>query len=203
MKRHLFATALLCTLLCAACTGDDYTPKPRTFVRLDLPDKAYTLCDTAVLPFRFERATDAQMTVKRRNASEIWVDLTYPDYRGLVYLSYKPLRKPADLPNQIDTSYRLLKMHFDQTSGVEEKQYIDAAARVFATTYRLKGSAVASTFQFWATDSVQHFLRGSLFLDCPPRNDSLAPVLDYLQQDLIHLVETLRWRNNPSSPTRP
>ena len=63
-----------------------------------------------------------------------------------------------------------------------------------ATTYQLKGSKVASTYQFWVSDTTSHFLRGALFLDRTPNNDSLAPVLDYLQHDLRHLVESIRWR---------
>ena len=67
-------------------------------------------------------------------------------------------------------------------------------ARVYGTTYRLRGSRVASTYQFWVTDSVNHFLRGALYLNKVPNNDSLAPVLEYIQADMDHLIETLRWR---------
>ena len=64
-----------------------------------------------------------------------------------------------------------------------------------STTYHLKGQNVASTYQFWATDSTRHFLRGSLYIDCTPNNDSLAPVLTYIQEDINHLIESIRWRN--------
>lgn len=189
----LIACILLATL--AACShGNDYVPKPRTYLRFDFAPKQYTLCDTLPLPFTFERATESQMVLKKQARNMVWVDLTYPQYKGIVFLSYLPLHGVENLAKQVDTSYRLLKMHFDRSSGVEERQYVDEDNRVFATTYLLKGASVASTYQFWATDSSDHFLRGSLYLDCPPSNDSLAPILDYLRQDLVHLLETLRWR---------
>ena len=80
------------------------------------------------------------------------------------------------------------------SSGVDERQFVNVDEHVYATTYRISGQNVASTFQFWATDSVSNFLRGSLYIDCVPNNDSLAPVLEYLQQDVVHLIETLKWR---------
>ena len=125
---------------------------------------------------------------------EEWIDLVYPQWDGVVYLTYKRLRNAADLRGQIDTSSRMLEKHYQLASGVEEQFYEDAGNRVYGTVYHLKGNKVATTCQFWATDSVHHYLRGALFLNHTPNNDSLAPVLNYIQEDIEHLMETLRWR---------
>ena len=98
------------------------------------------------------------------------------------------------LAGQIDTSTQLLTKHYSFSSGIDERLFVNEEERVYATSYLLKGQNVASTYQFWATDSVNHFLRGSLYIDCVPNNDSLAPVLEYLQQDMDHLIETLKWK---------
>lgn len=197
MKRFpLFLTFALVALLSTACHHQvDYTPKPAAYLRFDFPKKHYQSYDTVALPFSFERASEANITLKKNTPNEKWVDILYPNYRGVVFLSYKSMRGPQDLQGQIDTSYELLKMHFDYSSGVDEEKFVDPAHHIYATTYQLKGTNVASSYQFWATDSNSHFLRGSLYLDCTPNNDSLAPVLDYLQKDLNHLLETLRWRD--------
>lgn len=193
-RRTVFVLTALGLLLATACTGSDYTPKPKGYMRIELPAKEYTLCDTAALPFRFERASQAVVELKKDEKRLKWVDIKYPDYAGYVFLSYLPLQTGKDLEGEIDTSYRLLSKHFDYSSGVDERQYVNEETHVYATTYRLQGRNVASTYQFWATDSIHHFLRGSLYIDCVPNNDSLAPVLDYLQADLDHLLETLTWR---------
>lgn len=194
MKQILTLSVVLVALLLGGCGGKDYTPKPTAYLRIDLPDKQYTLYDTTALPFRFERADDCQVVWKQAKRGETWVDLYYPSLRGVVYLSYKPIRNVHDMRAQIDTSYKFLSMHYDHSSGIDERQYVDAENRVYATTSHLRGTHVASTYQFWATDSNRHFLRGSLYLDYTPNNDSLAPVIEYLQADIDHLVETLRWR---------
>ena len=194
-KKIMLIAATLCLLATLGCRRDgDYTPKPQAFLRFSFPEKDYVTCDTAALPFTFERASEARIRMKRDTPRDKWVDILYPSRHAVVFLSYKPLRGPQGLAGQVDTSYGLLKMHFDHSSGVDERQYYDPTRHLLATTYRLKGGKVASTYQFWATDSNSHFLRGSLYLDHTPNNDSLAPLIDYLQQDLDHLVETLEWR---------
>ena len=221
MNKHRFIQGFLLLLAAtffAACGGDDsYTPKPKGYMRIDMPEHKYWLVDTLhhpdtpywmgdsiqvlsheppyqTFPIIFEANQCAEVGEKDAPKGVTWIDITYPQWNGIIFLTYKPLRRSSDLAAEVDTSYQLLSKHFDFSSGVDERQFVNEDDHVYATTYRLSGQNVASTFQFWATDSVRHFLRGSLYIDCVPNNDSLAPVLEYLQQDLIHLVETLKWR---------
>ena len=220
MKRVILLS-LICTLLCAC--HNDYTPKPYAYLRIDLPEHNYWLVDTLpmsiegqsmpciMLPFLFEANDSVELTLKkprqvytfkadgsikpdRIKYDEVWLDLNYPSLDGVVFLTYKQLTGPDDLRGQVDTSSRLLEQHYQFTSGVEEQGYEDPKHKVYGTVYYLKGNKVASTCQFWLTDSSRHFLRGALYLNHTPNNDSLAPVIEYLQTDIEHLVETLRWR---------
>lgn len=216
-NRNILFLLPLLMLLVSCGSGDSYTPKPKGYMRIDLPEHNYWLVDTLPLsdtlllegdtiiavshdkpfhtfPIVFEANKCAEVSEKDAPAGVTWIDITYPKWNGVIFLTYKRLRKPTDLAVEVDTSYQLLSKHFAFASGVSERQFVNEDERVFATTYQLKGQNVASTFQFWATDSVSHFLRGSLYIDCVPNNDSLAPVLGYLQQDVVRLVETLKWR---------
>lgn len=196
MKRlNIILFVLLTAALAQSCGHkNDYMPKPQAYLRLDTPDKDYRVLDTTPLPFTFEVAKEAQVLIKRDNSKEKYIDLYYPRYHATAFLTYKSIHGSAEWRAQVDTSYKFLSPHFDHSSGVDEKQYSDPQHQVLAYTYILKGQKVASTYQFWVSDSSRHFVRGALFLDQTPNNDSLAPVLDYLQQDLRHLVETIRWR---------
>lgn len=207
----------LAALLFAACGGGDYTPKPQAYLRIDMPEHSYwlvdSLCthagdtltdgtDTVVaitgscktFPFIFEANQCVEIKEKSAPKGEEWLDLVYPQWQGVVFLTYKRLNGPDDLRGQIDTSSRLVEKHYKFSSGVDEQSFDSDDGTVHAVTWHLKGSKVASTFQFYATDSVRHFLRGALYVDRTPNNDSLAPVLEYMQEDIEHLVETLRWR---------
>lgn len=171
-------------------------PKPTAYLRIDMPAHAYTVCDTAALPFTFERSNLSRMEWKENpdRSQDKWFTLEYPKYKGYVFLSYKRLHGPKELKAQVDTSYRFVEDNFHFSSGVDENRLMDQKHRLFGTTYHLKGQNVASTYQFWLTDSNSHFLRGALYIDVTPNNDSLAPVLEYLQADMDHLMESVRWR---------
>lgn len=193
-----FSTTILCfvtILLFASCGGSSvHNPKPRGYIRIDLPESTYVDYDTTALPFRFERNDKTTVDLKRDEKRLKWVDLRYPDLNAYIFMTYIPLEKTSDLAGEVDTSYKLLSQHFEFSSGITEFLYDNKEAHVYATTYKLRGKNVASTYQFWATDSVQHFLRGSLYIDCVPNNDSLAPVLKYLHIDIDHILETLEWK---------
>lgn len=183
--------------LMASCHHrNDETPKPQAYLRIDLPPHDYALCDTAALPFTFERNSLAALQWKENpdRSQDKWFTLQYPQYKGYLFLSYKRIHGPKELKAQVDTSYRFVEDNFHYSSGVDENTFVDRKHRLYGTTYHLKGQNVASTYQFWLTDSTSHFLRGALYIDVTPNNDSLAPVLTYLQDDINHLIESVRWR---------
>ncbi len=214
--RHILSIVAVATVL-AGCGGGDFTPKPRAYLRIDMPEHDYWLVDSLcshpgdtlvfgtdtmiaitgsckTFPFTFEANTRVELREKDAPKGEEWVDLLYPEWDGVVFLTYKRLHGADDLRGQTDTSSRLLEKHYQFTSGIDEQEYSNPEANVYGTVYRLRGSRVASTYQFWLTDRERHFLRGALYLNKVPNNDSLAPVIEYIQADLDHLVETLRWR---------
>ena len=203
--------------LLSACGGGDYSPKPQAYLRIDMPEHNYWLVDSLcshpgdtlifgddtmiaitgsckTFPFTFEANECVELKEKDAPKGEEWIDLVYPQWDGVVFLSYRRMHSPDELKVNIDDAIRFMEQHYKVASGVEEQGYEDRENRVFGTVYYLKGSKVASTCQFWLTDSTTNFLRGSLFLNRTPNNDSLAPVLEYIQTDIEHLVETLRWR---------
>jgi hypothetical protein len=59
--------------------------------------------------------------------------------------------------------------------------------------YFIEGSGAASPCQFFLTDSSTHFVRGALYFDFQPNNDSLAPVIKLIENDIRELVGTLKW----------
>lgn len=197
---------LLGMTLLAACGGGDYTPKPKAYLRIDLPQHAYAAYDTAALPFTFDYSQQAQVVWKevrhvdtlgrpvKAPKDERWLTVFYPQYKGYLFLTYKPLRSLRDFQGQVDTAYKSIERHFVYSSGVDENKFVDPVNHLYGTTYHIKGQNVASTYQFWMSDSSRHFLRGALYIDCTPNTDSLAPVLNYIQDDIDHLIESLRWR---------
>jgi gliding motility-associated lipoprotein GldD len=86
-----------------------------------------------------------------------------------------------------------VKNHITKADAINEQLINDVGNRIFGILYDLKGNT-ASAVQFYVTDSVKHYLRGSLYFESEPNADSLAPVIDFFREDVIHLIETLKWK---------
>ena len=173
----------------------DYTPKPPTFYRITLPEKGYATMDTAILPFTFEYPLYSTLNIKRNEKDIKWFDIVFPQFNGTVFISYKSLDGgKRTLATETDTAHQMVAMHYNMASGVHEQGYTDTDNDVYANTYTLKGKSIASTYQFWATDSTNHFVRGAFYINGNPNYDSLQPVYEFIHDDIIHFIESIRWR---------
>ncbi|MGB0368507.1 MAG: gliding motility lipoprotein GldD [Flavobacteriales bacterium] len=191
MKLNSVIAVLFLALILSAC-NQDYTPKPRGFLRIDLPEKAYQPIKTEC-PYFFEVASYANFSPDMRPQSDpCWFDIDYPQFKAKVHFSYKQIN--GNLGEYLEDSRALTNKHISKASGIDEALIIKEDSRVFGTIYSIDGSQTASPLQFHLTDSTEHFLRGALYFNVPPNNDSLAPVIDFLKQDMLHLIETLNWK---------
>jgi hypothetical protein len=57
----------------------------------------------------------------------------------------------------------------------------------------MKGEIATST-QFFMTDSADHYLRGVVYFYSQPNPDSLKPVDDFIADEVIQLIESLQWK---------
>ena len=177
-------------LLGMACDRS-YTPKPTGYVRIDYPEKTYRLYDDQEF-YQFEIPTYAVVKIDNgRDAEAGWVNLEIPSLNGTIHLSYKPVKD--NLIDYITDSRDLVYKHTVKAQGIEDTPFIHSEEKRFGLIYDLKGD-VASAVQFFVTDSTNHFLRGSLYLNCRPNSDSLRPVIEFLREDIIHMIETTSWK---------
>ena len=64
--------------------------------------------------------------------------------------------------------------------------------KVYGMYYEMSGAS-ATTTQFYATDSAHHFLRGVLYHYSAPNPDSLAPVTNFMREEIQTLISTVHW----------
>jgi hypothetical protein len=62
---------------------------------------------------------------------------------------------------------------------------------------------VPTSAQMLFSDSVRYSVETSFYFDTALQNDSLAPVIEFIKQDLRHLQGTIRWKNGWQRPTSP
>ena len=116
--------------------------------------------------------------------------LVYPEMKATLYLNYSSINKNLD--SLLTDAYQLPYKHISKAESIPEKLFINAENQVYGTLFSVVGNA-ASQYQFFLTDSLNHFLVGSLYFYARPNYDSIYPAASYLQKDIIHLMETLKW----------
>ena len=185
---------LMVVLFAASCNNNDYTPKPRGYFRIQLPPRQYRLLDS-IYPYTFQYPVYAHITPDPMAPLETnWINLDFPLFRGKLHISYKKVENPASLTQYVEDSRKLAMKHIPKASGIEQTALVNQSNRVFGLGYTIKGVGVASPYQFYLTDSTRHFLRCALYFDAVPNSDSLLPVIEFLQKDIDHLINTLRWK---------
>lgn len=191
MKQLIYI--VLIAMLIGACSKA-YTPKPKGFNRIDLPKHAYIgLPDS--FPYDFEYSKHAEVRPDSSAMAEpYWISLHYPQFMADVQLTYKPINKKEELLREyLNDAYKLTSSHQIKAYSIEESNIRTPSGKT-ATVAELSGE-VPSQFQFHITDSTQHFLRGALYFRTATKNDSLAPVIEYMKTDIIHLLNTLTWND--------
>jgi gliding motility-associated lipoprotein GldD len=196
MKHVLFwgFVALLAGTL-AGCGGGtaDYVPKPKGYPRLDLPPAAYQSLREPH-PYRFEYSQYARIRPDSfQGAEPHWIFITYPALGASVQLTYKEVRNdPKRLAAFISDAHKLAAKHQIKAYSIQDMRLKTPRGYVASLT-EIAGE-VPSQLQFYTTDSTRHFLRGALYFQTATQNDSLAPVIDYVKKDIVHLLNTLEWR---------
>ena len=185
---HIIYFLLAITFL--ACQRS-YTPKPRGFLRVDFPEKKYVRFDSTC-SFSFEYPVYARVLPDTEGATEpCWINIFFPGFNGTIHISYKSVMNNLD--NYVEDSRSLAYKHTIKADAIRETVYTNPDAQVHGILYDIKGNA-ASSLQFFLTDSSEHFLRGSLYFNVQPDKDSLAPVISFFREDIIHLIESFSWK---------
>jgi len=184
--------AILFLILATGCQKKK-TPRPRGYFRIELPkERSYQLLDS-VLPYSFEYPKYAVIEPSSASSSEpYWLNVFFPKYKARIHISYKKVED--NLYNLYEDNIKLAYNHTVKADAINEQVMIDEGHQLYGMLFEIKGNA-ASPLQFFATDSTRHFLRGSLYFYTHPNKDSLAPVVNFLSEDVKHLMESIRWKN--------
>lgn len=184
--------ALVLLVLASSCGDKNPQPKPRGYFRIDLPEKQYVTLDTMHY-YSFEYPTYSTITPDYHSLQEKdWVNVEFPRFKGTIHISYKQVND--NLGEYLEDAYFMITKHIGKATGIRDSVIINKERDVYGLMYYLDGEGVASPLQFYLTDSTEHFMRGSLYFNVVPNNDSLQPVIDFITDDVRHLINTLEWK---------
>lgn len=167
-----------------------YTPKQRGYNRIDLPEAKYQALPQRY-PYDFEYSTLASL--ENDSTEEYWINLNYKGFEAIVQLTYKDLQDPNNEAEiLLNESFELTKKHMVKAYSIEES-LIGMRNGQVASVAELTGE-VPTQFQFYTSDTTHHFFRGALYFETALKNDSLAPVIEFIKKDIIHMLNTFEWK---------
>lgn len=178
-----------------ACNSD-YTPRRRGYFRIDFPKREYQVFDRPGYPYTFEYPVYANVVKDTSffgdtNENDYWINVEFPRFNGKIYISYKEIGR-TDITKLVNDAYRMTYENTAKASGIEDS-LMHTPMGVSGMFFHVGGNAATSR-QFFVTDSTRHFLRGALYFDATPNEDSLGVVNDFLYEDMKHLINTLKWK---------
>ena len=174
--------------------GNDYSPKPRGYFRIEFPKKEYQDYNSSC-PFTFQYPKYAEVLPDdTRDARPCWLNINYAQFNGKIHLSYHPVTSRKVFDELIEDSRTFAFKHTVKATGIDEGRISFPDKKVYGIYYTIQGNT-ASSVQFFLTDSTKNYLRAALYFDETPRIDSLKPVLDFVKKDIDVMIKTFRWTN--------
>lgn len=201
MQKHIWLVVIkilffgVSLIIFSSCGDDDdevFIPKPKGYPRIFFETKTYRMYDS-LCPYSFEIPTYSFINNdKHLGADPCWININFPKYNAQIHLSYKEIKNNLD--TILSQSRDFAIKHQVKATGIDETVIIRDSAKVYGLVYDISGNT-ASNVQFYLTDSAQHFMRGALYFNAVPNADSLKTVVDFLRKDIVHMIQTFKWKN--------
>ena len=192
-----------------------YTSKKKGYYKIDLPERQYVKFNKPGFPYSFEYPVyatideDTTYSYQKGNAPYS-INIDFPSLNGKIYITYKVIGGTSvyqvkkagggyrdsigknTFRNMVNDSYNLTYKNDVKANSIEDS-VMHTPNDITGIFFRLSGS-VATAKQFFLSDTTHNFLRGALYFDATPNEDSLRPVNDFLQEDMKHIINTLQWK---------
>ena len=199
MNKYFFYYTCLCLLavsvLYISSCNSDYTLRRKGYFKIDFPRHEYKQFNMPGYPYTFEYPVYASVvqdtSLFADNDTPYWINIDFPRFNGKIYISYKVVNK-TNFNKLVNDAFTMTYKHSSKASEIQDS-LMKTEAGLTGVWFTVGGNA-ATARQFFITDSVKHFLRGALYFDTTPNEDSLNIVNDFLQEDMKHLINTLKWK---------
>ncbi|GAB4345167.1 MAG: hypothetical protein OHK0038_25390 [Flammeovirgaceae bacterium] len=197
---HLYLLINILILLFACKQEVSFVPKPKGYPRVEFPPHEYVKLPEGKYPYQFEISKYAEIHPDTSFVAQLyakehknnWIELRYPLFKNQISVSYYPVRGNLDsLMRYVNTSHKLTNKHMIKATAIDEI-LTRTPNGDWAILFELEGD-VPSQFQYFITDSTTHFIRAALYFPTSTHNDSLAPIIQYVKEDMLHMLNSTTW----------
>ena len=188
-------SCLTAILAFALSCKDDVLPKPPGYLNLNFSKPLYKTTQSSKVPFSFDyNFAVAQLSnIKyKEDLGQVNFKISYPKLKADLFINYTHFNK-KELLGLIVNAQKITDKHVQVADEIKVKSYENNEAKTYGNLYTVTGNA-ASTNQFYITDSINHFVNGSVYFRVKPNYDSILPAANYIRNDVIQLIKSLKWK---------
>ena len=161
-----------------------YIPKPKALIKIELPDAKTSLFEDKKISFRYSNSSHV---IVRNNFYKI----IYPNYFSDIYFK---LKSSTDLDLELYNFENSISVHEKQGADINANIISDEENSIFGVLCFLDGVNIATSSQFFLTDSVDNLIIGGLNF-----NRSISSEIEaqnvIMKQEILKFIESLYWIN--------
>ena len=192
-KKAILSIVIIIEILLVSCGEEKLSqPKPKGYFRIDLPAKNYVRVDT-IERYAFEAPDYSTISHDPFSPQEKnWINVEMPCFKASIHLTHKDVK--GNLGEYLEDVHTMITKHLQKANGMNDSLIVNPEHKVYGMLIEMDGKGVATPLQFYLTDSISNFVRGALYFNFVPNNDSMQPVIDYLREDIDRMINTFEWK---------
>lgn len=188
-------TGMIALTSCGGGT-EAYVPKPKAYPRIALPTKSYKPVTVGDLPMELQLPEYARLipdtNVEGRHTPG-WYNLQFPLFDMTLHLTYYKFSNWSFFDSLLFDTRKLVNKHLQKADDILERPTSTLNPDAKGLIFSIQGNT-ATNFNFYLTDSTKHFVRGALYFNSRTDLDSVAPVFQFVEQDVYHMIKTMKWK---------
>ena len=169
-------------------------PKPRAYPKVIFPARNYVQFDSASCPLRFTYPDYMKVEWRteffgQKPSNACWFDLDAQSLGAKIHWSYYPINEEMSLDRLVSDAFKIADQINTRANYMDEIRVANKHG-VSGLLMEFSGAA-ASPLHFYLTDSTSHFLKASLYFQSKVVVDSLAPITDFLREDIAVIINSM------------
>jgi gliding motility-associated lipoprotein GldD len=182
---------IICILFVLSCSN--YSPKPKAYPKINYPESGIISTETDC-PFSIQIPRYSELVPYPAEDKNCWYNINFNQFDATLHLSYIPIKGQNDLDSLTEDAYKLVfKPHLQRAEEIIEREISDTIRELSGMIYDLQGKT-ATPFNFFISDGQNHFLRGSFYFNSKTKRDSVLPIYNFINKDILKTIKSIQFK---------
>ena len=188
MRRLIYiVVGLTIVLYVFSCNSEEYyIPKPKAKIKIELPSQVNSIFEDDIITFSY---SNSAVLEKDDNVYKI----KYDSYNSDIVFSVKEI---IDLDLDVYNFENEITVHEKQGADINVNIIEDSESKMYGVLCYLEGNKIATSSQFFITDSTNYFVRGGLEFDTSI-NPEIEVQNNIMKQEVLKFINSFKWSSIP------